>query len=276
MPQGAEERTGRASSPRCAANVASPTYQGLAATAGARTASAPEYSQTSHAHRRTRGARAPVVAHASTPSYAPGVLAGVETIEHGDGGTPRAPADGGAGLPLPDDRRRDAITPRGIAARGDPTGARAAKRASVRAALDAASRSAWAATSAFTRMRQRARDRLRVARLSRCRPARRDERRAMLHMETAGRSAGLRDLVAVEGDPTTDFAAVRRCARDAGVLGRAYPLRCSAPLPRERHRRSPCADRLPLGDVPARVSTTYGDPSVALRAPSDDTPRARP
>ena len=90
-----------------------------------------------------RSSGRPVVAHASTPEgMRRAVLAGVETIEHGDGGTPEVfklmARAGRRALPHPGRRRRDGAVRRLDAGHGPRAGApRATKRGSFRAALEA-------------------------------------------------------------------------------------------------------------------------------------------
>ncbi|GIV57928.1 MAG: hypothetical protein KatS3mg042_0841 [Rhodothermaceae bacterium] len=181
-----------------------------------------------------RSSGRPVVAHASTPEgMRRATLAGVETIEHGDGGTPevfRLMAERGVAL-CPTLAAGDAILQYGGWRKGtDPEPERIRrKRASFRAALDAgvticagsdvgvfphgdnARELAMMATYGMAPL-----DVLRAATAVNARLFHLDDRLGRI------RPGLLADLVAVDGDPTADLAALRavRLVMKDGILYR--------------------------------------------------------
>ncbi|GIV60497.1 MAG: hypothetical protein KatS3mg043_1586 [Rhodothermaceae bacterium] len=181
-----------------------------------------------------RSSGRPVVAHASTPEgMRRATLAGVETIEHGDGGTPevfRLMAEHGVAL-CPTLAAGDAILQYGGWRKGtDPEPERIRrKRASFRAALDAGVTICAGSDAGVFPHGDNARelemmaaygmaplDVLRAATAVNARLFRLDDRLGRI------RPGLLADLIAVEGDPSTGLAALRavRLVMKGGVLYR--------------------------------------------------------
>ncbi len=181
-----------------------------------------------------RSSGRPVVAHASTPEgMRRATLAGVETIEHGDGGTPevfRLMAERGVAL-CPTLAAGDAILQYGGWRKGtDPEPERIRrKRASFRAALDAGVTICAGSDVGVFPHGDNARelammaaygmaplDVLRAATAVNARLFHLDDRLGRI------RPGLLADLVAVDGDPTADLAALRavRLVMKDGILYR--------------------------------------------------------
>ncbi|QXD16846.1 amidohydrolase family protein [Rhodocaloribacter litoris] len=181
-----------------------------------------------------RSSGRPVVAHASTPEgMRRATLAGVETIEHGDGGTPevfRLMAEHGVAL-CPTLAAGDAILQYGGWHKGtDPEPERIRrKRASFRAALDAGVTICAGSDAGVFSHGDNARelemmaaygmaplDVLRAATAVNARLFHLDDRLGRI------RPGLLADLIAVEGDPSTGLAALHavRLVMKGGVLYR--------------------------------------------------------
>ena len=183
-----------------------------------------------------RSSGRPVVAHSSTPEgMRRATLAGVETIEHGDNGTPevfRLMKEHNVAL-CPTIAAGDAILRYRGWKRGDPEPARIAeKRASVRAAMDAGvTLCSGSDVGVFTHGEEGRELELMVdygvSPLLTLRAATNTNAR-LLHMEEqiGGVRAGLlADLVAVRGDPLRDIHAVRDVSfvMKGGSVFRAAP-----------------------------------------------------
>ncbi|HEX5581358.1 MAG TPA: amidohydrolase family protein [Gemmatimonadaceae bacterium] len=194
--------------------------------------------------RTARSSGRPVAAHASTPeAMRRAILAGVETIEHGDGGTPeifRLMAERGVIL-CPTVAAGDAISQyRGWRKGVDPEPARITeKRRSVRAALDAGVTICMGGDVGVYPHGDNARElellvEYGMTPVQALRAATSVNAR-MLHQEARlGRVAAgfVADLVALRGDPTTDIGAVRR----VGLVMKGGQL-VELPRPAARWRR---------------------------------------
>jgi imidazolonepropionase-like amidohydrolase len=162
----------------------------------------------------------PVAAHASTPEgMRRAVLAGVETIEHGDNGTAevfRLMAEKGTIL-CPTAAAGDAIAQYGGWKRGDPdTRGMTAKRASIRAALAARVTIGNCSDVGVFAHGDNARELELLVNyglsIDQALRAATTVGAKILHMEDrlgAVKPGFLADLVAVEGDPTKNISAVR-------------------------------------------------------------------
>jgi imidazolonepropionase-like amidohydrolase len=184
-----------------------------------------------------RSSGRPVVAHASTPEgMRRAIEAGIETIEHGDGGTAeiwRLMVERKVGF-CPTLAAGDAITQYGGWKKGvDPEPARiTAKRASFKAALDAGVTMCFGGDVGVYAHGDNVRE-LELMTAYGMRPiaalrSATSVNARLFHLETrvgAVRAGLLADLVAVEGDPSTDISALRRVSlvMKGGTIHRRPP-----------------------------------------------------
>jgi imidazolonepropionase-like amidohydrolase len=184
-----------------------------------------------------RSSGRPVVAHASTPEgMRRAIEAGIETIEHGDGGTAeiwRLMVERNVGF-CPTLAAGDAITQYGGWKKGvDPEPARiTAKRASFKAALDAGVTMCFGGDVGVYAHGDNVRE-LELMTAYGMRPiaalrSATSVNARLFHLETrvgAVRAGLLADLVAVEGDPSTDISALRRVSlvMKGGTIHRRPP-----------------------------------------------------